>query len=159
MITIIIFSTVRQSNVCNKIQFPLQKHKEELHTAKISLIIVALFMTCWMPFHVINLLMRVQLTNVTGKSLSEAFILTSTNPQYYKIFKALERLLSSNLSSALKIVFIDIWFTSSINENYKLRTWGEHVLCINCSECQNKTKQKNCVHNMFSPCSELLVFM
>ena len=21
---------------------------------------------------------------------------------------------------------------------YKLRTWGEHVVCINCSECQNK---------------------
>ena len=32
---------------------------------------------------------------------------------------------------------------------------------INCSECQNKTKQKkkNCVHNMFSTCSELAIFM
>merc|ERR1712051_523136 len=49
----------------------------------------------------------------TGKSLSEAFILTSTNPQYDKI------------------LFIDL-FTSSIHENYMLGTWGEHVVFTNC---------------------------
>ena len=61
--------------------FSLQKHKEELHTAKISLIIVALFMTCWMPFHVINLLMRVQLTNVKGQLISKANLKFSFEPK------------------------------------------------------------------------------
>ena len=30
----------------------------------------------------------------------------------------------------------------SLHENSKLRTWGEHVVCSNCSECQNKKKEK-----------------
>ena len=55
----------------------------------------------------------------TCKSLSEALILGSTNPQYDKR------------------LFIDL----PVHENYKLRTWGEHV-CINCSECQNKNKKQ-----------------
>ena len=40
-----------------------------------------------------------------------------------------------------------------LHEDYKLRTWGEHVVCINCSECQNK---KQLVNTAFS---ELVVFM
>ena len=47
----------------------------------------------------------------TGKYLSEALILVSTNPQYDDI------------------LFIQI--TSSIHENSNLRTWGEHVECRN----------------------------
>ena len=52
--------------------------------------------------------------NCTGKSLSEAFILTSTNPQYDKI------------------LFIDL------PVQYMKTTSSEHVVYINCSECQNK---------------------
>ena len=70
----------------------------------------------------------------TGKSLSEALILTSTNPQYDKT------------------LFIDL------PPKYMKTTRSEHVMHIHCSECQNKSK-KNCVHSMFSPCSELVVFM
>ena len=44
----------------------------------------------------------------TGKSFSEPRILASTNPQYDKR------------------LFIE--FTSSVHENYKLRTSGEHVV-------------------------------
>ena len=51
----------------------------------------------------------------TGKSLSEAFILTSTNPQYDKI------------------LFIDL------PVQYMKTTSSEHVY-INCSECQNKNQ-------------------
>ena len=50
----------------------------------------------------------------TGKSLSEALILTSTNPQ------------------CDKILFIDLPI-----QNMKT-TSSERVLYINCSECQNK---------------------
>ena len=50
----------------------------------------------------------------TGKSLSEAFILTSTNPQYDKR------------------LFIDL------PVQYMKTTSSEHFLYINCSECQNK---------------------
>ena len=50
----------------------------------------------------------------TGKSLSEAFILTSTNPQYDKR------------------LFIDL------PVQYMKTTSSEHVVYINCSECQNK---------------------
>ena len=52
----------------------------------------------------------------TGKSLSEAFFLTSTNPQYDKR------------------LFIDL------PAQYKKTTSSEHVEYINCSECQNKNK-------------------
>lgn len=37
-----------------------QRHKEELRTAKISMLIVVLFLACWLPFHVYNLLFRIQ---------------------------------------------------------------------------------------------------
>ena len=63
----------------------------------------------------------------TGKSFSEALILASSNPQYEKR------------------LFIVI--TGSVYENCKLRTCSEHVVYINCSECQNK--RTICVHNMF----------
>ena len=36
-----------------------------------------------------------------------------------------------------KRLFID-WFTSLVHENYKLRISWDHVVYINCSECQNK---------------------
>ena len=48
----------------------------------------------------------------TGKSLSEALIFASANPQY-----------DDNIVH---------WSTSSIHENSKLRTWGEHVVYRNC---------------------------
>ena len=44
-------------------------------------------------------------------------------------------------------------FTMSVHESYKLRTF----MYINCSECQNK--KTIYVRIMFSPCSELKVFM
>ena len=72
---------------------------------------------------------------ITGKSLSEALILGSTNPKYDKK------------------LFIDL--PVQYMNNCKLRTWGEHVVCLNCSECQNKNK-KQFVH---TTCSELVVFM
>ena len=55
-------------------------------------------------------------SGVTGKSLSEAFTLTSTNPQYNKR------------------LFIDL------PVQYMKTTSLEHVVYINCSECQNKKK-------------------
>ena len=54
---------------------------------------------------------------ITGKYLSEAFILTSTNPQYNKR------------------LFIDL------PVQYMKTTSSEHVVYINCSECQNKNKK------------------
>ena len=70
----------------------------------------------------------------TGKSLSEAFILTSTNPKYDKR------------------LFIDLpvqYMKTTSSEQ------GENMLCTQivfcfCFDIQN---------NMFSPCSELVVFM
>ena len=53
---------------------------------------------------------------VTGKSLSETFILTSTNPQYDKR------------------LFIDL------TVQYMITTSSEHIVFINCFECQNKNK-------------------
>ena len=50
---------------------------------------------------------------LTGKSLSEALIFASTNQQYDNR------------------LFIEL-LTSSLHENSKLRTWGEHVVCRNC---------------------------
>ena len=67
----------------------------------------------------------------TGKSLSEAFILTSTNPQYDKR------------------LFIDL------PVQYVKTTSSEHVVYINCSECQNKNKKQF----VYTKCSELVVFM
>ena len=52
------------------------------------------------------------------KSLSEAFILTSTNPQYDK-----KRVLD-------------------LPAQYMKTTSSEHVVYINCSECQNKNKKQ-----------------
>ena len=51
----------------------------------------------------------------TGKSLSEALILVSINPQYDKI------------------LFIDLPI------QYMKTTRSEHVVYTNCYECQNKT--------------------
>ena len=41
-----------------------------------------------------------------------------------------------------KIVY---WITSSVHENSKLGTSGEHVVFINCSECENQNKKTICV--------------
>ena len=68
----------------------------------------------------------------TGKSLSEAFILTSTNPQYDKR------------------LFIDL------PVQYKKTTSSEHVY-INCSECQNKNKKNK--QFVYTTCTELVVFL
>ena len=76
----------------------------------------------------------------TGKSSLEALILASTNPQYDKR------------------LFIEL-HASTVHENCKLRTSREHVVYINSSECQNKNKKTIYLHNMFSWCSELVVFM
>ena len=57
------------------------------------------------------------LSYYTGKSLSEAFILTSTNPQNDR-------------------VFIDL------PVQYMKTTSSEHVVYINCSECRNKNKKQ-----------------
>ena len=55
---------------------------------------------------------------VTGKSLSEAFILTSVNPQYDKR------------------LFMDL------PVQYMKTTSPEQFMYINCSECQNKNKKQ-----------------
>ena len=59
----------------------------------------------------------------TGKSFSEAPFLASTNPQYYKR------------------LFVDL------PVQYMKTTSSEHVVYINCSECQNRNKKTICVHN------------
>ena len=79
-----------------------------------------------------NLQKDVVVEPVTGKSFSEVLILVLTNPQY-----------DTRLS---------IEFTSSVHENYKLRTLGEHVVYINCSEWQNKKQF------VYITCSELGIF-
>ena len=61
----------------------------------------------------------------------EALILASTNPQYDKR------------------LFIDL------PVQYMKTTSSEHVVYINCFECQNKTKKQF----MYTTCSELVVFM
>ena len=60
----------------------------------------------------------------TGKSLLEALILASTNPHYDKI------------------LFIDL------PVQYMKTTSSEHVVYINCFECQNKNKKIIYAHNM-----------
>ena len=63
----------------------------------------------------------------TGKFLSEASILGSTNPQYDKR------------------LFIDL------PVQYMKTTSSEHVVCINCSECNVKIKKKQFVCTTCSP--------
>ena len=70
----------------------------------------------------------------TGKSLSEALIFASTNPQYD------DRL------------FI-------VHENFKLRIPAEHVVYTNCCFCFVLTFRTIYVHNMFSTSSELGIFV
>ena len=65
----------------------------------------------------------------TGKSFSEALILTSTNPHDDK----------------------RLFVQSSIQ--YMKIPSSEHVVYINCSECQNKKQF------VYTTCSELVVFM
>ena len=60
---------------------------------------------------------KVEMAEDTGKFLSEALILASTNPQY-----------GNRLFIELRVQYMKI-------------TSSEHVVYINCSECQNKTKQ------------------
>ena len=55
--------------------------------------------------------------NTTGKSLSEALILASTNPQYDK-----------RLFIKLRVQYMKI-------------TSSEHLVYIKCSECRNKNKK------------------
>ena len=68
---------------------------------------------------------------LTGKSFSEALILASTNPQYDNI------------------LFIEL------PVQYMKITSSEHVVYINCSECQNKNKNQF----VYTTCSELAIFM
>ena len=67
----------------------------------------------------------------TGKSLSEALIFASTNPQYD------DRL------------FIDLRL------QYKENTSSEHVVYKNCFECQNKNRKQF----LYTTCSELVYFL
>jgi hypothetical protein len=74
-----------------------------------------------------------EFSSITDKSLSEALIFSSIWRQ------------------------IVHWITSSVHENCKLRTWGEHVVYTNCF-CFDI--QKNlCTQHVFSPCYELGIFM
>ena len=63
----------------------------------------------------------------TGKSFSEALILTSTNPQYGK------RLLIELQVQYMKITSL------------------EHVVYTNCSECQNKNQ------SVYTKCTKLVI--
>ena len=69
----------------------------------------------------------------TGKYLSEALILASTNPQY-----------DDRLFIELRVQYMKI-------------PSSEHVVFINCSECQSKNKNKKQFMN--TTCSELVIFM
>ena len=68
---------------------------------------------------------------ITGKSLSEALIFASTNPQYDNR------------------LFI-------FHENCKLRIPAEHVVYTNCCFCLVLTFRTILVHNMFCGCCQLL---
>ena len=85
------------------------------------------------PFSVVILLMEFH----TGKSLSEAFILTSTNPQYDK-----------RLFADLPVQYMKT--TSSEH--------GENMLCTQFFLFV-LTFKTIYAYNMFSLCSELVVFM
>ena len=76
---------------------------------------------CLLLYH----LKRLRNDGITGKSLSEALIFASTNPKYDDRF------------------FIDL------PVQYMKTTSSEHVVYINCSECQNKNK-KQCVYTTCS---------
>ena len=65
----------------------------------------------------------------TGKSLSEALILASTNPKYDK-----------RLFIELQVQYMKI-------------ANSEHVVYINCSECQNKNQF------VYTTCFELVLFL
>ena len=69
---------------------------------------------------------RYILVELTGKSFSEALILASTNPQYDKR------------------LFIDLP-VQYLHET----TSSEHVMYINCFECQNKNEETIYAHNLF----------
>ena len=62
---------------------------------------------------------------LTGEFLLDTLILASTNTQYDKK-----------------------WFIELQVQCMKIPSL-EHVVYINCSECQNKNKKTICVHNMF----------
>ena len=67
----------------------------------------------------------------TGKSISKALILASTNPHYDK-----------RLFIELQVQYMKI-------------ASSEDVVYINCSECQNKNKKQF----VYTTCSELVLFM
>ena len=71
----------------------------------------------------------------TGKSMSEALIFASTNPQY-----------DSRLFIELPVQYMKMP-SSEHGENIG-RTWVEHVVHISCSECQNKNQF---LYTTFSP--------
>ena len=75
-----------------------------------------------------------------GKFFSEALILGSTNPQFDKR------------------LFIELIYQFS---TWKLQAQNMgRTCCVHKLFWMSKQKQKTiCVHNMFSPCSELVVFM
>ena len=68
----------------------------------------------------------------TGKFMSEALMFASPNPQY-----------DNTLFIELRVQYMKI-------------PSSEHVVYINCSECQNKNKKKPFVYTI---CSELGIFM
>ena len=108
--------------------------------------------------------------------IGKMFIDTTNVPWYSSI---LERKLSSimyftNIFSCYRQVFVRStyscinqptiwqqivhWITSLVQENSKLRTCWEHVVYMNCSECQNKNNL--CTQHvlpMFSPYSQLAI--
>ena len=70
-----------------------------------------------------------EISFVTGKSISEALILESVNPQYDdKLFIELQ-------------------------DQYKKNTSSQHVVYKNCFECQNKKQF------LYTTCSELVFFL
>ena len=80
----------------------------------------------------------------TGKSLSEALIFASANPQY-----------DNRLFMNLPVQYMKIP-SSEHGENIE-RTWGEHDVHTNCFFVL--TFRPIYVHNMFSTCSEIAIFM
>ena len=76
-------------------------------------------------FNQVILLGKCGFTLCAGKCLLEALIPASINPQYDKR------------------LFIDL------PVQFMKTTSSEHVVYINCFECQNKNKKPICVHNMF----------